>query len=132
MSASTRVPLIINKTSAPFWDGIARGKLLLQFDPEAGKYQFFPRAISLHSLAPLVWREASGLGTLAAFTLTHLATPGFKDQVPYLEALVRLDEGPRIFAALEGASLQDLRVGQRMRVAFGGTHPFHFTPADRP
>ena len=136
MSAASRPPLIINQTSAPFWDGVAQGKLMLQFDPQAGRYQFFPRAMSLHSLAPLQWRQASGLGTLVAFTLTHLATPGFQDQVPYLEGLIRLDEGPRIFATLQGATLQDLQVGHRMQVAFGGATPFHFIPIstqkDRP
>ncbi len=127
---SARPPLIINKTSAPFWEGVAQGRLMIQFDPQAGKFQFFPRALSLHTLAPLEWREASGLGTLVAFTLTHLATPGFEDQVPYLEGLVRLDEGPRVFTALAGATLEQLRVGQRMRVAFGGRPPFHFQPVD--
>ncbi|MEY2617449.1 MAG: hypothetical protein RL522_451 [Pseudomonadota bacterium] len=127
---SARPPLIINRTSAPFWEGIAQGRLLIQFDPQAGKFQFFPRALSLHTLAPLEWRQACGLGTLVAFTFTHLATPGFEDQVPYLEGLVRLDEGPRVFAALTGTTLAQLRVGQRMRVGFGGIHPFHFQPAD--
>jgi uncharacterized protein len=122
--------LIVTKTSAPFWNGIVEKRLLMQYDPKAKRYQFFPRPISLHTTTPLEWREASGQGTLVAFTLTHFMARGFEERVPYLEGLVRLDEGPRIFAGLGGATLHDLRVGQRMKIVYDtGGHPFQFHPA---
>jgi uncharacterized OB-fold protein len=106
-------------------------KLLLQFDPATGRHQFFPRALSLSSEGPLEWRESKGEGTLVAFTRTSFPAAGFQHLVPYLEGLVRLDEGPRIFAPIAGATLEQLSVGQRMRVAFSegdDAHPFEFRP----
>ncbi len=128
---STKSPkLIVTHTSAPFWNGIAEKRLMLQYDPGTGRYQFFPRPLGLHSTTPLEWRQASGKGTLVAFTLTHFVAPGFEDRVPYLEGVVRLDEGPRIFTALGGTTLQELNVGQRVQIVYGGDgHPFQFCPA---
>lgn len=121
--------LIVTDTTRPFWDGIAQRKLMLQYDRRAGRWQFYPRALSLWTEGPLEWREASGLGTLAAFTRTHFPAPGFSDKLPYLQGLVRLDEGPRLFANLTGAAFETLRVGQRMRIVFGeDDSPFQFRP----
>ncbi|MBU3651242.1 MAG: OB-fold domain-containing protein [Limnohabitans sp.] len=77
------------------------------------------------------WREASGRGTLVAATLTHFHAPGFKDKLPYLQGLVRLEEGPRIFANLTGATLPQLVPGKAMRLVFGAEPggPFLFEPA---
>ena len=126
--------LIVTEATRPFWDGIAAGKLMLQYDPRIGRYQFYPRALSLWSEGPLEWREASGQGTLAAATRTHFPAPGFTDKLPYLQGVVLLDEGPRIFANLTGATLEELRVGQRMQIVFGAGDgaPFQFRPLDGP
>jgi uncharacterized OB-fold protein len=126
-----KAQVIVTKTSAPFWEAVRAKRLLLQFDPKTKRYQFFPRALSLSSEGPLEWRESKGEGTLVAFTRTFFPAPGFQDELPYLEGLVRLDEGPRIFAPITGASMEQLAVGQRMRIAFPdgeGAHPFVFRP----
>lgn len=122
--------LIVTETTRPFWDGIAAKRLMLQFDPRSGRYQFFPRPLSLWSEGPLEWREVKGEGTLAAVTLTHFPAPGFQDKLPYLQGVVRLDEGPRIFANITGATLGELKVGQRMRIVYGegDDAPFQFRP----
>jgi len=124
--------LIVTDTTRPFWEGIAAGKLMLQYDPRVGRYQFYPRANSLWSEGRLEWRQVSGDGVLMAFTLTHFPAAGFTDKLPYLQGVIRLDEGPRIFANLTGASLEQLRVGQRMRIVFGerGDVPFQFCPIE--
>ena len=131
---STLPKRIVTDTTKPFWDGIAQQRLMLQFDPRSGRYQFYPRALSLWTEGPLEWREATGEGTLVAFTQTHFPAPGFTDRLPYLQGLVRLDEGPRIFANLSGATLGELKVGDRMRIAFDGGDgsPFTFRPLDGP
>lgn len=130
----TKPNLIATDTTRPFWDGIAAGKLMLQYDPRSGRYQFYPRALSLWSEGPLEWREATGEGTLAAVTRTHFPAPGFADRLPYLQGIVRLDEGPRIFANITGATLEVLRVGRRMRIVYGDGDgdgvPFQFSPID--
>lgn len=125
-------PVIENRTSAPFWAGVREHRLMLQYDPVAKRYQFYPRPISLYGASTeLEWKEASGEGSLAAFTLTHFPTPGFEAITPYIEVLVQLDEGPLLFAPLQGASYEELSVGQRVRIAWPRntgepSHPFWF------
>ena len=130
---NSKPPIIVTATTQPFWDGVKRRELLLQYDASHRRYQFFPRPISLYSNQPLEWRAAKGTGTLAAITNTYFAAPGFADKLPYLEGLITLDEGPRIFAPVIGAMLDELRPGRRMRIVWpepDGTdaHPFQFEP----
>ena len=67
----------------PFWDRVNEKRLLLRYDPEAQKYQFYPRGLSLHTgKRNLEWREASGKGTLYSYTETHIPTRGFEDLAP--------------------------------------------------
>ncbi|MDQ8030447.1 MAG: OB-fold domain-containing protein [Bordetella sp.] len=124
-------PIVVTATSAPFWEGVRAKKLLLQYDAGTGRYQFFPRASSLSSEGATEWRESKGEGTLVAFTRTSFPAAGFAHLLPYLEGLVRLDEGPRIFAPITGVTMERLAVGQRMRVVFtdgDDAHPFEFQP----
>lgn len=128
---SGKAPIVVTNTSAPFWEGVRQRKLMLQYDPKAKRYQFFPRPVSLYSNdAALEWREASGTGVLVAFTLTYFPAPGFDAELPYLEGLVQLDEGPRVFAPIADARYETLKVGMRLRVRWPqvaeAAHPFQF------
>jgi uncharacterized OB-fold protein len=131
---SAKPPVVETRTSAPFWEGVRQRRFMLQYDTKAGRYQFFPRPISLHSNdGTLEWRESKGTGALVAFTLTYFPAPGFDAELPYLEGLIQLDEGPRVFAPIARARYEQLQVGMRMRVcwpeAIEGAHPFQFEPA---
>jgi uncharacterized OB-fold protein len=125
-------PVVENATSAPFWAGVREHRLLLQYDAQAKRHLFYPRPLGLNAAnAPLEWRESKGRGKLVAFTLTHFPAPGFEAITPYVEALIQLDEGPRIFAPLQGTPYEQLAVGQRARIAWPAhsllkTHPFWF------
>lgn len=126
--------IVENRTSAPFWDGVRAHRLMLQYDPDADRWLFFPRPLALNAAGTrLEWRESAGRGRLVAHTRTHFPAPGFEAITPYVEVLVQLDEGPRIFAPLQGAPYESLAVGQRVRVTWpaaeaGPAHPFWFEP----
>lgn len=126
--------VVENRTSAPFWAGVRAHRLMLQYDPQAGRYLFYPRPLGVYRAATaLVWRESAGRGKLVAFTLTHFPAPGFEAITPYVEVLVQLDEGPRIFAPLQGRPYEDVAVGQRVQVGWPAagaqkSHPFWFEP----
>jgi uncharacterized OB-fold protein len=56
----------------------------------------------------------------------------FRGLVPYVVAMVELDEGPRMMTNLVGCPIDDVQVGMRLRVTFesdGPALPF-FTPED--
>ncbi len=124
----TRLP-IPDAFSQRFWDAAREGRLLLQRCATCGRAQFYPRAHCHHCLAPdPAWIEASGTGTLHAFTVVR-QTPneGFAAEVPYVFALVDLDESVRISCNVidvDAASLTcDLPVRVVMRDVDGWTLP---------
>lgn len=103
----------------PFWEAARDGRLLLQYDPEVGRYQFYPRAVSIFTgRRNLEWREASGKGTLYSFTETHVAPPGFEDLVPYMIGVVELEEGVRIMTPLRNVTPDEAALGMRMRLCW--------------
>lgn len=102
-----------------FWDAAKQKRLLLQYDPQAGKYQFYPRGISLYSgKRNLEWRESAGKGSLYSYTETVIPTRGFEDIAPYLIGLVELDEGVRLMALLHNCSADDVKIGMRVRLCW--------------
>jgi uncharacterized OB-fold protein len=127
-------PLPPTDVAAPFWQGLAERRLMLQCDAASGRAQFYPRPQSLYSEAGVVWREASGRGSIVALTRSHVAPPRLASQVPYALALVRLEEGPRLLARVL-APFESLRLGQAVQITWdegGGVAPAFpvFRPAD--
>ena len=107
------------ETTAPFWEGAKKKQLMLQYDPVSRRYQFWPRINSVRTgKLNLRWQKASGKGTLYSYTVTHVATMGFEDRVPYLIGLVELDEGVRIIANLVNLAPDDVKIGMKMKVAW--------------
>lgn len=106
-------------TTQPFWDGAKNGKLMLQYDPVARRYQFWPRSCSVRTgKRNLRWQQAKGTGTLYSFTETHVPTAGFEGKGPYMIGLVELDEGVRIIANLVNVGSDTVKVGMKLKVAW--------------
>ena len=102
-----------------FWGGAKKGKLMLQWDPKARKYQFWPRENSVHTgRRNLQWKETSGKGELYSYTVTYVPTPGFEDRVPYVIGMVELDEGVRIIANMLNLTPEEAEIGLRVKVAW--------------
>lgn len=105
--------------SRPFWDGAREGKLVLQYCRDTGRFQHYPRPVSLYTGSRnLEWREVSGRGFVFACTIARVAVPGFADRVPYAVATVELDEGVRIIANVVNCAPEEVRIGMRVRVTF--------------
>lgn len=78
-----------------FWDGAARGELLLQRCDACRHAYFPPRPFCPRcaSRAVSVFR-ASGRASLYSYVISHRPAPGFEP--PYSIAVVELEEGPRM------------------------------------
>jgi uncharacterized OB-fold protein len=86
----------------PYWDGAREGKLMLPWCADCGQPHFHPRAICPHcGGAALQWRQASGRGRLHTYVINHKSAKGFEDRVPYVIAVVELEEGPRLLTNIE-------------------------------
>jgi uncharacterized OB-fold protein len=114
-----RVP-IIDADSAPFWEAVAEKRLTVQRCETCSRLVFHPRAICpfCHSMQ-LTWQTLSGRGTVYSFTVSRRApSPEFEHLVPYVVALIDLDEGCRMLSNVVGARAHSVKCGARVSVRF--------------
>jgi uncharacterized OB-fold protein len=117
----------------PFWNGTREGKLVLQYCTDTKTFQHYPRPVSLATGSRnLEWREVSGNGSIYAFTVLRVTGPGVGGRLPLLIATVELDEGVRILANILDATADEIRIGQRVRLAWDRLDSDVRYPAFRP
>jgi uncharacterized protein len=106
----------------PFWDSVKAHAMKIQRCNDTGKYFFYPRGMSPFTLSDNIsWEPVSGKGTLHAFTIVYnQRAPGFADEVPYVVAMVDLEEGPRMMTNLVGveADPEHVRIGMPVEVVY--------------
>jgi uncharacterized protein len=85
-------------TTRPFWESLKAHEMKIQRCNDTGKFFFYPRGMSPFTLSDNVsWKPVSGKGVVHAFTIVHLnRAPGFADELPYVVAMVELEEGARL------------------------------------
>lgn len=105
-----------------FEEACARRTLLYQRCDHCGCVQSYPRALCTrcHRDA-LAWRTSARRGRIASFTTVHrAANPFFQARVPYVLALVDVDEGFRVMLNIDAPSTTDvpLRIGAEVVIGF--------------
>ena len=95
------------------------GTLCIQRCRDCGRFRHPPRwyCPSCHSrnydFAPV-----SGLGRIYSMVVSHFTVDrGWVDELPYITAIVELDEGPRIVGSLNDAPTGEASLGQPVRVS---------------
>ena len=113
------LPTTLPETEA-FWQGCREGLLLLQSCRACGHLQYYPRAVCTACLSSdLGWREVSGRGRIHSFTTVHRAlSPAFEDDLPYVVAVIELEEGPRMVSRVTGCDSERLAIDLPVEVAF--------------
>jgi hypothetical protein len=127
-------PAADNETRA-YWEGCARGELVLQRCTRCGSVQHRPRALCIACglEAGIEHFVASGRGSVYSFTITHQnQAPGFREAVPYVLAYVDLEEGPRLLTNVVGCAPADVRIGLPVQVEFAKTEGEFPVPVFRP
>ncbi len=114
-----------SETSRPFWEGVRARELRLQRCRDCGKHVFYPRAICPFCLSEyLEWVTASGKGKVYSHTVVRRAMhPAFREDLPYVLAIVELDEGPRLTTNIVGVEPEGVRVDMRVRAAYDDVTP---------
>ena len=104
----------------PFWEGCKRHQLLLQKCGECGTHQFYPRVICTScSAGSLDWAESSGIGTVVSWTIVrHPVSEAYADDVPYVIALIKLQEGPTMMSQMIDCDPESVRSGMPVIVSF--------------
>ena len=88
--------------TAPFWTAAREGRVLLQRCADCAEVWHPPAPTCPGCRGGAVsWVASSGEGTLHSYTrVEHAVHPAVAGAVPYLVALVDLDEGPRFACTL--------------------------------
>lgn len=104
--------------TAPYWQGALEGKFMLPHCASCGRHHFYPRSACPHCGGTgIAWSSASGRGTVYSYSVVHRApSAAFKDDVPYVVAIVATEEGPHLLSRVVGVAPEAVRIGMRLRV----------------
>jgi uncharacterized protein len=119
MEAPLPLP-IANADSVPYWNAARERRLLIRKCSACGQLHFMPRHLCPVCWSDLLeWVESKGTGTVHSFTVIRRAPmAAFASRVPYVIALIELDEGPRMIANVLGEDALSVRIGDRVKVTF--------------
>ncbi len=97
----------------PFWEGCRNHELRIQQCSACGHYQFYPRLYCTACMSEQVeWVRASGRGTVLSFTVVYRpVTKAFAEDVPYVVALVTLEEGPQLMSNIVECDPEQVAIG---------------------
>jgi uncharacterized protein len=105
--------------TGPFWEGARHGRLVLQFCKDTGRFQHYPRPVSLYTGSRnLEWREVSGRGTVYAATTIRVPGPGLDGRLPLAVVTVELEEGVRILGNIVESEGKELAIGAWVELAW--------------
>ncbi len=112
------VPRVTEETK-PYWEGCRKHQLLIQRCNGCGKFQFYPRALCSHCLSDsLEWVEARGTGTIYSFSNVYRPPSKEFKELPYIVAIIELDEGVRMMSNVVNVPPGEVRIGMRVKVVF--------------
>lgn len=108
---------LLNRT---FLEGCQAKELRLQKCRNCQHVQFYPRiACSQCGSDSLEWTAAGGSGTVNSYTVIRQAiSQEYKALLPYVAAIVELDEGPTMMTVIVDADELEVTVGARVSLAF--------------
>jgi len=108
---------LIEDESAPFWDGLKEGELRIKRCNACGVFHFYPRPFCPTCWSDDVeWYVASGTASVYSYSTVYVNDlPPFGPQVPYVAAVVDLEEGPRMMTRLVDCTKDDITIGMAVQ-----------------
>lgn len=109
-----------DESTEQYWAAARDGRLVVKRCADCTRAHFYPRPFCPHCWSEQVeWVEASGRGTLYTYSIVHQNDlPPFPEKVPYVAAIVDLDEGPRVMTNIVDCEFDALRVGMAVEAVF--------------
>ncbi len=98
MESGWLLPDLEEPTTAPFWEGCARGELLVQACAACGRRRMPPRPMCPACRSTEVrWEPTSGRGRIWSYIVPHPPLlPAFAEVAPYNAIIVELEDDPSI------------------------------------
>ncbi len=103
-----------------YWEGCKRRQLLLPKCRACGKKFFFPHDFCPQCLSEdIEWTQASGRGKVHTYSVVERPPSApFAEDVPYVVAIIELDEGPRMMSNIVDIAPEHVRVDMDVKVVF--------------
>ena len=123
--------------SMPFWEAAKAHRLMYQRCRLCGTQVFYPRDIcpgaQCFGVGTLDWVESSGRGAVYSFTISYQpAHPGFREDVPYVLAIIELEEGWRMNSNIVDIDLSEIEIGMAVEVCWDDVTAEFTLPKFRP
>ena len=114
------VPPVPDAFTAPWWAACRDRRLMVRQCAECGRPHFPPRPACPSCWSEDVeWRDTAGTGTIYTFSVVRENDlDPFAQALPYVAAIVELDEGPRLMTTLVDSPAGAIRVGANVTVTF--------------
>lgn len=106
--------------SVPYWEAARQHRLTLQRCNACARFWFPPSQACPHCMAAdFEWTAVSGHGKVYSFVTFHrVYHPAFAGEVPYVVALVELEEGPRLLTNIVGVRPDAVTCEMPVKVVF--------------
>lgn len=105
---------------AAYWRAAANETLVLPTCRQCARGFWHPRPRCPHCGSDRVeWVRSTGKGIVHTFTVVRQSPdPFFKSKIPYVVAMVELDEGPMIMSNIANCEVDAVKIGMRVSVTF--------------
>lgn len=125
---------VVQPWSEPFWKATKLHKLTIQKCASCASLIFFPRKRCPECWSPdLGWQEATGRGKVYTFTvLRDMVEARFAADLPYVLAMVELDESIRMMTRIVECDPDTVEIGMDVEVVFEDITDLHALPLFRP
>ena len=116
---------VIRPETAGFWEAARQHTLVIQHCAACDQSIYFPRCLCHQCGSELLeWRPASGRGVVYSYTIVRQAAhPAFASDVPYVYAMIELEEGVRMMANVIHTDPESVYIGQPVQVVFVDATP---------
>jgi uncharacterized OB-fold protein len=140
-SAPPSLAAVVNQTlddpwAAPFWQATSEHRLVGPRCTNCGEFRMPPARFCWSCRHQDVdWVELPGTGEVYTYTvIRHPLRPDLAEYVPYVPALVALDEAPgyRLVTNVVECEPEDITVGMRVRVVYDTYEPEGADPVTVP
>lgn len=117
---------VVDPETRPFWEACREGRLMLQRCARCGHTRFPPTSFCPKCRsAEHEWVESRGRGRVFSWIVVRHPVPRevYAMEVPYVVALIELDEGVRMASNIVGIAPESVTAGMPVRVVFRRATP---------
>lgn len=106
--------------TAAWWQSCREHNLMIQRCSGCGAFQFYPRVFCSSCMSNQVeWVQSAGLGKVLTFTVCRVpVAEAYAADLPYVVALIRLEEGPTMMSNIVGCEPESVTIGMPVEVVF--------------